>query len=174
MSYDFRDVTVLVAEDIKMMQELITFALGCLGVRNVIKASDGYSAYKLFQENNPDIVICDWQMSPIDGLSLVKKIRKDRTSVTRTVPIVMITGYASERYVREARDAGVNEFLVKPFTAEALAARLAVIIEKPRRYVDSQHYFGPDRRRKLRNATYLGPFRRDSDQVEDSSWSVEL
>ncbi len=173
MSYDFSRVRVLLAEDINMMQDLLSFALNCLGVKNILKASDGKQAYDLCVQNNPDVIICDWQMQPVDGLSLVKKIRADAGASTRTVPIIMLTGYASEEYVAAARDAGVNEFLVKPFNAEALAAKLSAIVDRPRAYVDAQHYFGPDRRRKNRRV-YNGPLRRDEDMAADDQWSVEI
>lgn len=177
MSYDLRSVSVLLAEDIHMMQELIGYALNSLGISTIYKASDGHSAYELYKLYKPDVVMCDWQMSPGTGLGLVEKIRQDKSSFTRTVPIIMITGYASEEYVKKARDAGVNEFLVKPFTAESLAARLSSIIERPKSFVEAAHYFGPDRRRRSVRGTYEGPKRRsdDLDDVgEEDNWSVDI
>ncbi|MCS5596392.1 MAG: response regulator [Alphaproteobacteria bacterium] len=173
MSYDFSRVRVVLAEDINMMQDLMSYALDCLGVKHILKASDGKAAYDLCVQQNPDVVICDWQMQPVDGLSLVKKIRQDEGASTRTVPIIMVTGYASEEYVAAARDAGVNEFLVKPFTAESLANRLSAIVERPRSYVEAPHYFGPDRRRKSMKVAYKGPKRRDEDMGDDQ-WSVDI
>ena len=174
MSYDLKNVSVLLAEDINMMQELIGFALNSLGIKTIHKASDGVSAYDLFKIHNPDVIMCDWQMSPGTGLDLVEKIRKDKSSLARTVPIIMITGYASEEYVKKARDAGVNEFLVKPFTAESLAARLAAIIERPKAFVETVDYFGPDRRRRVVRSVYDGPKRRSDDHDELDSWSVDV
>ncbi len=177
MSYDLRNVSVLLAEDIHVMQELMGYALNSLGVSTIYKASDGHSAFELFKLYNPDVVMCDWQMSPGTGLDLVEKIRQDKSSFTRTVPIIMITGYASEEYVKKARDAGVNEFLVKPFTAESLAGRLASIIERPKSFVESAHYFGPDRRRKSARSAYQGPLRRSEDMDgagEEDHWSVDI
>jgi two-component system chemotaxis response regulator CheY len=174
MSYDLKNVSVLLAEDINMMQELIGFALNSLGIKTIYKANDGVSAYELYKVYNPDVVMCDWQMSPGTGLDLVEKIRKDKSSFTRTVPIIMITGYASEEYVKTARDAGVNEFLVKPFTAESLAARLASIIERPKSFVETANYFGPDRRRRIARNVYEGPKRRSDDIEELDSWSVDI
>lgn len=174
MSYNFTGVSVLLAEDIKLMQELTGYALNSLGIKNVLKAADGARAYELFKAHQPDLIICDWQMKPMNGLDLVKTIRRDRQSIMRSVPIIMVTGYASEDYVKRARDAGVNEFLVKPFTAEALASRIGAIIEKPRSYVESMNYFGPDRRRKMMTRVYHGPLRRHGDDADEEGWSVDI
>ena len=174
MSYNFDNISVLLAEDIRMMQDLTCYALGCLGIKNVLRAENGQRAYELYHAKNPDIIICDWQMAPVNGLELVKLIRQDKTSVMRTVPIIMLTGFASEAYVMEARDAGVNEFLVKPFTGESLASRLVSVIERPKSYVETATYFGPDRRRKNPPIGYAGPMRRVSDQVASDRWSVEF
>jgi DNA-binding response OmpR family regulator len=174
MSYNFDSINVLLAEDIRMMQDLTCYSLGCLGIKNVLRAENGKRAYELYGAHNPDIIICDWQMAPVNGLELVKMIRQDKTSVMRTVPIIMLTGYASEAYVMEARDAGVNEFLVKPFTAESLASRLTAVIERPKSYVETSTYFGPDRRRKNPRIGYTGPMRRVSDQVGGDRWSIDF
>tara|TARA_R110002124_G_scaffold64985_2_gene177947 strand:- start:765716 stop:766240 length:525 start_codon:yes stop_codon:yes gene_type:complete len=174
LSYSFDNVSVLLAEDIRMMQDLTCYALGCLGIKNVLRADNGEAAYELYRAHSPDIIICDWQMAPVNGLELVKMIRQDKTSIMRTVPIIMLTGYASESYVMEARDAGVNEFLVKPFTAESLAGRLASVIERPKSYIETATYFGPDRRRKNPRMIYNGPMRRAEDHDASERWSVEF
>jgi two-component system chemotaxis response regulator CheY len=174
VSYNFDNVTVLLAEDIRMMQDLTCYSLGCLGIKNVLRADNGQRAYEIYRSQTPDIIICDWQMTPINGLELVKMIRQDKMSFMRTVPIIMLTGFASEAYVMEARDAGVNEFLVKPFAGEALAGRLASVIERPKSYVETSTYFGPDRRRKNTRAGYTGPMRRVNDHAVSDRWSIEF
>ena len=81
------------------------------------------------------------------------------------VPVVLVTGYSALQRVAEARDAGVTEFLVKPFSANDLAKRIAYVINKPRDYIDSDDYFGPDRRRRMA-PDFKGPFRRADDEVD--------
>jgi len=171
---NLNDISVLLVEDIKMMQELTSHALNCLGIKKILKATNGQDAYDLYKTHPPDIIICDWQMAPLNGLEMAKKIRRDTSSATRCVPIIMITGYASESYVKRARDAGVNEFLVKPFTAKALASRLSAVISRPKPYIESRTYFGPDRRRKSSQKIYDGPMRRNDDIEFDTVWSVNL
>ena len=104
-------------------------------------------------------------MSPMDGIELTRMIRRHQLSPNRMVPIILITGYSAWPRVEEARDAGVTEFLVKPFTAHDLARRVAHVINKPRDFIETQDFFGPDRRR--RNPTdsgYNGPQRREEDR----------
>lgn len=149
-------------EDTLPMLSMICSTLNILGVKNVHRARNGVEGFEEFVNNNPDIVITDWLMEPMDGLELIKKIRKDPRSKNPMVPIIMITGYSALKRVQTARDYGVTEFLVKPFTANAIASRLNHIIDKPRGFVEANEYFGPDRRRK-RDPNYEGPLKRDED-----------
>ena len=93
---------------------------------------------------------------------MVEKIRTDPDSPNRFVPILLMTGFMSKIRVEHARDKGVTEFVVKPFTAKDLYARIEHAIEQPRSFVDSRKYFGPDRRRH-KNYDYRGKPRRSSD-----------
>jgi two-component system chemotaxis response regulator CheY len=77
---------------------------------------------------------------------------------------IMMTGYSDKVRVEEARDVGVTEFLAKPFTAQDLYARIEKLIEKPRRFVEAEAFFGPERRRrKMKAEEYKGPKRRDAE-----------
>lgn len=168
------DVSVLLVEDIPMMQELIAHVLNCFGAQKIIKANDAQKAYELLVSQRPNIMVCDWQMAPVSGIELVKKVRSDKNHAHYKMPIIMITGFASSTAVKEARDIGVDEFLVKPFTAERLASRLISVIENPRPFIEADTYRGPDRRRSKNAAFYIGPMRRDSDYDHDSLWSVSI
>jgi DNA-binding response OmpR family regulator len=77
-----------------------------------------------------------------------------------------MTGFSEKRRVFQARDAGVTEFLVKPFNARDLYRRIAQLIERPRQFVRSEDFFGPDRRRGS-SETYTGPLRRESDGLDN-------
>ncbi len=168
MSYKFDRLSVLVVEDTSPLRKLLTSVLVTLGVGIIYTADDGDQGFEVFCENNPDIVITDWLMNPVSGLELVQKIRRSPKSPNRMAPIIIMTGYGAMPKVEEARDTGVTEFLVKPFSASDLARRIAYVINKPRDFVDSRQYFGPDRRRK-RDGDYKGPKRRDIDQSPPTS-----
>lgn len=166
MSYQFQNITVLIVEDNQPMLELAKSIMLAFGVKNVIPAKHGEDGFKKFCEHNPDIVIADWMMKPMDGISLARRIRNDPVSPNKFVPFVLMTGFSEKRRVMQARDAGVTEFLVKPFTARDLYKRLYQIIERPRQFVRSDDFFGPDRRRKSAG-NFPGPYRRGTDVQPD-------
>ncbi len=166
MAYDLGDIKVLIADDMKPMLALTKTVLESFGFSQIFLAENGDEAFELTCKNNPDFIITDWLMEPTDGLEFIKKIRTDPASPNAFVPVIMMTGFSSKLRVEGARDSGITEFLVKPFTAKDLYARVFQIIEKPRQFVSTEEFFGPDRRRK-RIKDYVGPRRRDHDALKD-------
>lgn len=182
MSLNLKKVSVLVVEDVTPMRALMVSILEAFGVGQVYDAPDGDRGYELFQAHNPDIVITDWSMPGKDGLELIRCIRNEKKSVNRFVPIIVITGYSAMQRVLEARDLGATEFLTKPFTGRDLARRINQIVAKPRYFVETEVFFGPDRRRK-RADDYDGARRREDDDGDDvgddanasqNPWEVEI
>ena len=163
MPIDFKKLVALVVEDNQAMRDVISAVLDGLDVGRAVYARNGEQGYSKFKEFNPDIVITDWEMEPVDGIDLVRKIRKDPMSPNKMVPVIFLTGYGAPERVKTARDAGVTEFLVKPFTADKLIQRLTYVINHPRDFVESKSYVGPDRRR-VKKPDYEGPFRRKADK----------
>lgn len=162
MPYDLGKAKALVVEDMKPMQTLLKSILSVYGFKDIAVASGETEAFKAFCRINPDLVIVDWILSEGDGMSLVRRIRKDPASPNVFVPLVLMTGFSSRPRVERARDMGITEFLVKPFTARDLYNRIEHVIEKPRQFIDLEEFFGPDRRRR-KGADYDGPRRRDDD-----------
>ena len=111
---------VLVADDSKTMRKIISRSLDAIGVSSVTEAADGSQAVALFKLNPFDMVLTDWNMPGKSGLEVVREIR----SQDADVPIIMITTEAEKRRVMEAIQAGVSDYLVKPFTAETLREKL--------------------------------------------------
>lgn len=163
MAFKFEKLSVLIVEDTAPMRKLVGSVLETLGVGSLYYADSGETGFEEFCLKNPDIVISDWHMSPVSGIELITKIRKDPASPNKMVPVIIMTGYSAMPRVAEARDTGVTEFLVKPFSANDLARRIAYVINKPRDYVDATQYFGPDRRRRS-DENYSGPHRRGEDR----------
>ncbi|MCB9983938.1 MAG: response regulator [Rhodospirillales bacterium] len=159
MAYDFSDVSVLIVEDNQPMVELLKSLLSTFGIQNISSARDGEEGFEIYRKYNFDLVITDWMMKPIDGISFTRRLRNDPMSPNQYVPVILMTGFSEKRRVMQARDVGVTEFLVKPFNARDLYRRIAQIIEKPRQFVRSEDFFGPDRRRKKDNE-YRGQERR--------------
>lgn len=166
MAYQFENIRMLVIEDNKPMLSLVKSLLLALGVGDVFGAEDGEEGFEIFRREDPDIVIADWLMKPVDGISFTKRVRTDPLSPNPYVPVILMTGFSEKARVMEARDAGVTEFLVKPFTTKELYRRLAQIIERPRQFVRSEDFFGPDRRRHrtAEDEDFAGPYRREADQ----------
>ncbi len=148
MYLDFKKLHILVAEDLIPMQQLMSQLLGSLGVGQVSTASDGKKAYRIYQLKKPDIIITDWQMPDVDGLEFVKNVRLQPDSHNRVIPIIMMTGFCAKERISTARDNGVTEFIIKPFSANDIAARITHIIKMPRDFIISPDFIGPDRRRK--------------------------
>ncbi len=95
----------------------------------------------------PDIIVSDLMMAPINGLLFLRWIRTAKESPNRFIPFIMLSGAADEQYVRGARDLGSNEFLAKPFSGGSVAAKILDVVDRPRQFVATEKYFGPDRRR---------------------------
>jgi len=165
MAYQLTDVRILVVDDMKPMAILTKSILNIFGFTQVFTARDGEEAFEILCKHDPDIVLTDWMMEPVDGLEFTERIRRDKMAPNPYVPVIMMTGFSSRLRVENARDIGITEFLVKPFSSRDLYTRIVQIIEKPRQFVEAGAFFGPDRRRK-RNKDYDGPRRRDADEAK--------
>ena len=157
--YDFSRLSVMIVDDNRMMRALLQSLLESFGVGSVIRAGNGEDGLHILANEPVDIVITDWLMSPLDGLDFVRAVRTGKTSPNRLVPILMMTGLSEMWRVAAARDMGVNGFIVKPLTGEALLSRIIHIIEHPRFFIRTRTYLGPDRRRAAKS-DYGGPERR--------------
>ncbi len=155
------------------MLEICRTLLLSFGVGEVLTARNGDEGFKIACKENPDIIIADWMMEPTDGITMTRQIRNDSLSPNHYVPIILMTGFSEKKRVVQARDSGVTEFLVKPFTARDLYKRIAQIIERPRQFVRSEDFFGPDRRRKA-DPVYKGDLKRDSDVAAMTAQGVRM
>ncbi len=171
MPYDLSQVKILIVEDMQPMLTLTTSILGMFGFKNVYGAKSVEEGFKLFCQYKHDLVITDWLMEPHDGLDLIRMIRKSEASPNPYVPIILMTGYSDQPRVETARDTGVTEFLMKPYSARDMYARIVQIVEKPRQFVDTGEFFGPDRRRR-KNFDFSGSDRRLSSDI-NSGWAEE-
>jgi CheY-like chemotaxis protein len=158
----FDKLRVLVVDDNQHMRKLIIAVLQAVGVRDLFEAPDGEHAWAHLRESNPDVIILDWQMTGMTGLEFIRLLRNSPRSPNVFVPVIMLTGHTHLDHVRQARDAGVNEFLAKPVSVKAILSRLVNVIEHPRPYIRTQYYFGPCRRRRS-VTVYTGPERRASE-----------
>jgi CheY-like chemotaxis protein len=156
-AYDLQRFRILLVEDNAYVRIILENVLRQLGIGQVVTACDGVEAIEALKDidgiysNNKsrfDLIISDMIMSPIDGLLLVKWVRESKDSPNRFLPFIMMSGAAEHENVRKARDHGINEFLAKPFSAQSVCDRILEVIDRPRQFVATTTYFGPDRQRR--------------------------
>jgi two-component system chemotaxis response regulator CheY len=157
-------IQVLLVDDNPHMRTIATAVLKSAGIRKVVEAANGAEALEMLREHAIDLAIVGYNMFPLDGVEFTRLVRNSPDSANPYLPIIMMTGHSGKKRVYDARDAGVTEFLVKPITAKAVLDRIQAVIWRPRPFVKTDGYFGPDRRRNAGAADYKGPLRRATDQ----------
>jgi len=171
--YRYDRLKFMVVDDNQHMRKLVVAILQAFGVTQITEAADGERAWAMMRDANPDVILLDWQMDGMSGLDLARLIRTSPQSPNPFVPIIMLTGHTHIDHVRQARDAGVNEFLAKPVSVRAIMSRLTSVIEHPRAYVRTKGYFGPCRRRRAMDE-YRGPERRADAAAERAKESAAV
>ena len=169
-----QSIQVLLVDDNQHMRAITSAVLQSAGVRKVREASDGAAGLEILRQQTIDLAIVDFNMFPLDGVEFTRLVRNSPNTANPYLPIIMMTGHSEKSRVYEARDAGVTEFVVKPITAKAILDRIHAVIFRPRPFVKTDGYFGPDRRRTAASG-YKGPLRRSTDDqtaeaaVDDSN-----
>ena len=111
---------IMLVDDSRTIRNIQKNVLKQLGHTDVVEAEDGVQALAKFHEETPDLMLVDWNMPNMDGITLVRKIRE----INQTVPLIMCTTEAEKTRVLEAIKAGVNNYVVKPFTVESLGEKI--------------------------------------------------
>jgi len=120
------NMNVLIVDDYKTMLRIIENLLKQLGFKNVHQAIDGSSALKVLRETPIGLIISDWNMQPMTGLQLLKEVRAD--DKLKATPFIMITAESKTENVVAAKEAGVNNYIVKPFNAETLKQKISAVL----------------------------------------------
>ena len=121
------EMNVLIVDDYKTMLRVIRNLLAQLGFKNVDEATDGQMALEAMKNKKYGLVISDWNMEPMSGLDFLKTVRASKTGIEST-PFIMITAESKVENVVAARQAGVNNYIVKPFSAETLKGKIAAVL----------------------------------------------
>ena len=121
-----KSMNVLVVDDYKSMVRIVRGMLNQLGFVNVDDAPDGAAAMALLKEKTYGLVLSDWNMQPVTGLELLKQVRAEEK--TRATPFVMVTAEAKVENVIAARQAGVDNYVIKPFTLAVLKQKLTSVV----------------------------------------------
>jgi two-component system, chemotaxis family, chemotaxis protein CheY len=170
---DFSKLRFLVVDDNAHMRRILRTVLLGFGARDVFEAEEGASAFEIFTQHAPDIVIIDWEMPILSGLDFTHMARQHGTHANPYAAIIMLTGYTEMKRVMAARDAGITEFMAKPISTKGLYRRIANIVARPRPFIKTKNYFGPDRRRNV-NPDYTGPERRKGGKTNASGRQPSL
>lgn len=185
MHLNWDRLTVLIVDDNRFVRRLLEGTLRSFGIENLISEGDATAAIKRLRlsKSDPvkagvgsiDLILSDYVMPGVDGGLFLRWVRTDEQAPDRFVPFIMVSGAADREVVEMARDAGVTEFLAKPFSAKSIADHLLQVINKPRPFILAKGYFGPDRRRlakpqaterRITEPSQIQTLRRESNDVE--------
>jgi len=141
-------IRILVADNDHQMATVLMHLLKHMGFSKMEHVRNGEDAIRVLKTHQVDIVITDWEMPHVDGIMLTRFLRCSDESPNRALPVVMLTARAERNDVEFSRDAGITEFVVKPYTSKTLFNRIEQLVDNPRDFVISPHFTGPTRRRK--------------------------
>ncbi|ABM00485.1 chemotaxis response regulator CheY [Shewanella sp. JM162201] len=123
-----KNMKILIVDDFSTMRRIIKNLLRDLGFNNTQEADDGSTALPMLQKGDFDFVVTDWNMPGMQGIDLLKAIRADEN--LKHIPVLMVTAEAKREQIIAAAQAGVNGYVVKPFTAATLKEKLDKIFER--------------------------------------------
>jgi CheY-like chemotaxis protein len=146
---NLRDLTILIGDSNPYGRRIAYSILRGFGANKILEAENTLHLLKSLNERKVDILICDERLPPHGGLALTWAIRRNEMNENRTIPILLMTGDARESTITQSRDVGANMVIAKPMSPKSLYDRLAWIAYSPRNFIDTETYFGPDRRFKI-------------------------
>ncbi len=120
------NMPILIVDDYKTMLKIIRNLLKQLGFGNVDEAMDGSAALQKIRSKNYGLIISDWNMEPMSGLQLLKEVRLDAR--VKDVPFIMVTAESKSENIIAAKDAGVSNYIVKPFNAATLKSKIDTVL----------------------------------------------
>lgn len=123
-----KNMKILVVDDFSTMRRIVKNLLRDLGFTNMDEADDGATALPMLQKGNYDFLVTDWNMPGMTGLDLLKNVRADDR--LKTLPVLMVTAESKREQIVAAAQAGVNGYVVKPFTAGVLKEKIDKIFER--------------------------------------------
>jgi len=122
------NMKVLVVDDFATMRRIVKNILNQIGFKNIIEADDGSSALEVLKKNKVDLIMSDWNMPKVTGLELLKAVRSDESM--KDMPFLMVTAEGQKDSVVQTVQAGVSDYIVKPFTADTVKEKLEKMFKK--------------------------------------------
>ena len=145
---DLSQLATLIVDDNDFIRKVISRILRVFGAKSIGQAKNTEAAFEALGRHKFDLIVCDYLMTPMNGLDFTRQVRAGQSKVPPEIPIIMLTAHTELERVIEMRDAGVNELLAKPVSASALLNRIISSFEVSRSFVRCHGYIGPDRRRQ--------------------------
>jgi CheY-like chemotaxis protein len=168
---NLESLTILIGDSNQYARRITHSILRSFGANKILEVENALELVKLLSARKIDIFICDERLPPHGGLAMTRTIRRNEANENRTIPILLMTGDARESTIARSRDVGANMVIAKPMSPKGLYDRLAWIAYSPRNFVDTETYFGPDRRFKIEG--YPGGVgRRKSDKAVEVATEV--
>lgn len=161
-AHDMKRLRILIVDPNAYMRGVIADSLRRLQVTNISSAATAVEAFNQGRLFKPDIIFVDWDAGRMSGLEFTREVRRNTTGMSRELPIILMAGAIDHDQLMSARQTGINEFLLKPVSAQGVLSRVEEVVLRPRRFIDSRNYVGPCRRRKD-DPSYSGPWRRLTD-----------
>jgi two-component system, chemotaxis family, chemotaxis protein CheY len=146
---NLRDLAILIADPSSYISMLIHSMLRGFGANKVMEVRSSVGVFQVLTEQRIDLMICDMRLPPHGGLPLTRAVRGKKDNENRTIPILIMSSDSRENTIKQARDVGANMVIAKPISPANLYDRLAWIAFNPRKFIDTNTYFGPDRRFKI-------------------------
>jgi two-component system chemotaxis response regulator CheY len=168
---NLRDLVILLADPNAYLRRVVHGMLRGFGANKVMEVDNSLNLFQALSGQKIDILLCDARLGPHSGLDVMRTIRRNSQNQNRTMPIMLLSSDTNEMTVKHARDAGANMVIVKPMSPASLYDRLSWIAFNPRPFVDTETYFGPDRRFKIEGYPN-GVGRRKGDKVEEVAAEV--
>jgi two-component system chemotaxis response regulator CheY len=123
-----KNMKILIVDDFSTMRRIIKNLLRDLGFTNTVEADDGLTAWPILEQGGIDFLVTDWNMPGMQGIDLLKKVRADEK--LGAMPVLMVTAETKREQIIEAAQAGVNGYIVKPFTASTLKEKIDKIFQR--------------------------------------------
>ncbi|NQV45926.1 MAG: response regulator [Rhodospirillales bacterium] len=173
--YDARDdlstLRVLIVDDNRFHRSLVRNAMISQSIQGIWEAEDADEAEKIMADQPIDLIVLDNNMPGEKGITFTQRLRQGKVIGNRCTPIIMVTAYGDEKIITAARNAGVHEYILKPFNVVTLIKRVQLTFKTPRDFIISPGYVGPDRRweQKLKAQQANGNESPDNDDAKSNT-----
>lgn len=158
-----KQLRILIVDPNAYIRGVVADALRRLQIVNIAAAASAMEAFATARTFKPDLVLVDWDAGKMSGLEFTREVRRNQSGMPRETAIILLAASIDHEQLMAARQAGINEFLLKPISAQTVFSRIEEVILKPRRFIVSRNYVGPCRRRRD-DPDYVGPWRRLTDE----------